>query len=109
MLRGVIFGNCSGSESNEPSSINRRLTAQRIFAEDGIDPLDKKLGRRPIVEDRHQNCQWEPGRKFRLQVTIGGVGIRLRGGHDNSSLVIVDFGRGEYMPMQKRLPSKAEI
>ena len=64
-----------------------------MFAEDGIDPLDKKLSRRPIVEDRHQDCQWKQGRKFRLEITIGGAGIRLRGGHDGSSLVRVDFGR----------------
>jgi len=28
------------------------------WREDGIDPLDKKPGRRPIVEDRHQDRQW---------------------------------------------------
>jgi len=31
------------------------LSCQPVPAEDGIDPLDKKPSRRPIVEDRHQN------------------------------------------------------
>jgi hypothetical protein len=31
------------------------LSRQRVLTKDGIDLLDKKPGRRPIVEDRHQN------------------------------------------------------
>ena len=31
------------------------LSCQRVLAEDGIEPLHKKPGRYPIVEDRHQN------------------------------------------------------
>jgi hypothetical protein len=31
------------------------LSRQRVPAEDGIEPLDKKPSRRPIVENRHQN------------------------------------------------------
>lgn len=41
------------------------LSRQRVLAEDGIDLLDKKPSRRPIVEDRHQNREWEEGREFR--------------------------------------------
>ena len=47
------------------------MTAQCMFAEDGIDPLGKKLSRRPIVEDRHQNRQWKQVEKYRLGVAIG--------------------------------------
>ena len=35
----------------------QQMTAQCVLAEDGIELLDKKLGGRPIVENRHQNRQ----------------------------------------------------
>ena len=35
-----------------------------MLAEDGIELLDKKPSRRPIVEDRHQNREWKQGREF---------------------------------------------
>jgi hypothetical protein len=31
------------------------LSCQPVLAEDGIEPIDKKPGRRPIVEDWHQD------------------------------------------------------
>jgi hypothetical protein len=45
------------------------LSCQPVLAENGIDALDQKPGRRPIVEDRHQDRQWKQSEKFCAGIT----------------------------------------
>jgi hypothetical protein len=44
-------------------------SGQPVLAEDGIEPLDQKPCRRPIVEDRHQYRQWKQREKFCVGIT----------------------------------------
>ena len=45
------------------------LSCQPVLAENGIEPLDQKPGRRPVVEDRHQDRQWKQREKFYAGIT----------------------------------------
>ena len=44
------------------------LSGQPVLAENGIEPLDKKPSCGPIVENRHQDRQWEQGEKFCTEI-----------------------------------------